>query len=159
MKKVAIMMIVALFAITGVAAAKGPGGGGPDGATGRGGGNGVRAADGSFWERDRVVETLSLTEGEQAALQELHQAHRAEVQELRDELKEAREELRETMTGEEFSASKARKQFRKAEKIQAKMQEKRFEMELSQREILGHERYAKLQKMEKRIKKRQQQRS
>jgi len=159
MKKVAIMMIVALFAVTGVAMAKGPGGGGPDGAVGRGGGNSARVADGTFWERDRIVEALDLTEEEQAELLELHEAHRAEVQELRDELQEARDGLREIMESEEFSPSKARKAFQKTEKIQAQLREQRFETELKQRDILGSERYAKLQKMEKRIKKRQQQRS
>lgn len=155
MKKVAFMMIVALFAVTGVAMAKGPGGGGPDTAVGRGGGGGerARAADGTFWERDRIVEALELTEEEQASLMELHETHRAEVQELRDDLQDARDGLQEIMMSEEFSQSKARKAFKDTEKIQTQLREQRFEMELKQRDILGSERYAKLQKVEQRIRK------
>ncbi len=140
MKKVAILMLITVFALTGVATARGPGG------------EGQKDKPGMFWERERVAEALSLTEEEKAKLTELYSDHRSTVQDMREDLREQRQALREIMESEDFSSSNAKKHFKRAEKGRFRIQEERFELRIEQRQILGQERYVKLRKMEKRAK-------
>ena len=147
MKKVAILMIITVFALTGVATAKGPGRRGPaDGPRM----DGQKAAPGMFWEKERVVEALSLTQEEQSKLVEMHRTNRETVQGLRDEIREERQALRGIFQSEEFSSSDAKKHFKEAEKTRSRLNKERFDFQIQQRELLGQERFAKLRKMEKR---------
>ena len=147
MKKVALLMIITVFALTGVATAKGPGRGGPaDGPRG----DGQKEAPGMFWEKERVVEALSLTEDEQSKLAEMHRTNRENVQGLRDEIREERQALRGIFQSEEFSSPDAKKHFKEAEKSRSRLNNERFDLQIQQRELLGQERFAKLRKMEKR---------
>ena len=147
MKKVAILMIITVFALTGVATAQGPGRGGPaDGPRG----DGQKEAPGMFWEKERVAEALSLTEDEQSKLAEMHRTNRETVQGLRDEIREERQALRGIFQSEEFSSSDAKKHFKEAEKVRSRLNNERFDLQIQQRELLGQERFAKLLKMEKR---------
>jgi Spy/CpxP family protein refolding chaperone len=145
MKKVAILTLITVFALTGVAAAKGPGHRSPEDMPG---GEGQKGKFGMFWERERVAEALSLTEEEKAKLTELHSDHRSTVEDIREQ----RQTLREIMESEDFSSSDAKKHFKRAEKIRSRIHEERFELRIEQRQILGQERYVKLRKMEKRAK-------
>ena len=147
MKKVAILMIITVFALTGVATAKGPGRGGhTDGTRG----DGQKSVPGTFWERKRVAEALSLTEEEKAKLTELHNAHQSGVQDMREDLREQRQSMKERMESQDFSSSNAKKHFKRAEKVRSRIQEARFDLQIQQRELLGQERFAKLRMMEKR---------
>jgi len=144
MKKVAILMLITVFALTGIAAARGPGG------------VGQKGKPGTFWERERIAEALSLTEEEKAKLTELHDAHRSAVQDMRGDLREQRQALREIMESEELSTSDAKKHFKSTEKIRSRIHEERFELQIEHRELLGQERYVKLRKMERRAMERRQ---
>jgi Spy/CpxP family protein refolding chaperone len=147
MKKVAILMIITVFALTGVATAKGPGRGGPADGPRR---DGQKEAPGMFWEKERVVEALSLTEDEQSKLAEMHSANRETVQGLREEMRVERQALREIFQSEGFSSSDAKNHFQEAEKTRSRLNNERFELQIQQRQLLGQERFAKLRKMEKR---------
>jgi len=147
MKKIVVLMFIAVFALTGIAAAKGPGHLGREDGLERGV---QKGAPGTFWEREKVSEALSLTGEEKAALTELHNDHRSAVQELRNNLKEQHLALREIMESEDFSPSNAREKFKNTEKIRSMIQEERFELRIEQREILGQERFVKMENMEKR---------
>jgi Spy/CpxP family protein refolding chaperone len=147
MKNIAIVTLIALFALTGVAAAIGPGQKGPGNGPA---GDSKNAASGAFWEKEKVVQALSLTEDESAKLAGMSSEHRNTIGRLRGELKEQQEALRAIMDSEHFSATDARKHFKNAEKVRSRIQEERFELNISQRQLLGQERYAKLRKMERR---------
>ena len=147
MKKIVVLMFIAIFALTGIAAAKGPGHLGREDGLERGVQKGT---SGTFWEREKVSEALSLTGEEKAAITELHNDHRSAVQELRNNLKEQHLALREIMESEDFSPSNAREKFKNTEKIRSMIQEERFELRIEQREILGQERFVKMENMEKR---------
>jgi len=144
MKKVAILMLITVFALTGVAAARGPG---PED---RPGGEGQKGKPGMFWEREKVSEALSLTEEEKAKLTELHDAHWSAVQDMREDLREQRQALREIMESEELSTSDAKKHFKRADKARSSIHEERFDLQIEQRELLGRDRFVKLRKMERR---------
>ena len=147
MKKVAILMIITVFALTGVATAKGPGRGGhADGPRG----DGQKSVPGTFWERERVAEALSLTQEEQSRLAEMHRTNRETVQGLRDEIREERQALRGIFQSEGFSSSDAKKRFEETEKTRTRLNKERFELQIEQRELLGVERFVKLRKIEKR---------
>jgi len=147
MKKVLILMFVTVFALTGVAAAKGPGSRGhADGP----GGDGQKGVRGTFWERDRVTQALSLTQEETAKLTELQNDHRNTVQVMSEDLREQRQAMKEIIQSEDFSPSDAKKLFKSTEKARARIHEKRFELQIQQRQLLGPERYVKLRKMERR---------
>jgi Spy/CpxP family protein refolding chaperone len=147
MKKVAILTLITVFALTGVAAAKGPGHRSPEDMPRE---EGQKGKFGMFWEKERVAEALSLTEGEKAKLTELHSDHRSTVKDMREDIREQRQALREVMESEDFSSSDAKKHFKRAEKIRSRIHEERFELRIEQRQILGQERYVKLRKMERR---------
>jgi Spy/CpxP family protein refolding chaperone len=149
MKKVAIFMLIAVFTLTGMAAAKGSGRRGPEGGPG---GDGQKGAPGMFWEKERVAQALSLTEAEKAILTEIHIAHRETVQSMREELRKEREAFREILESEELSSSAARKHFKEAEKVRSRIHEKRFELQIEKRQLLGQERFVKLREMERRAK-------
>ena len=144
MKKVAIITLIAVFTLAGVAIAKGPGRQGPADADGQ------KGTRGMFWEKERVTQALSLTEEEKAKLIELHNDHRSDVQDMRGELREQRQALRDAMKSEDFSTSNAREHFEKAERIRSTVQEQRFNLQIEQRQLLGQERFVKLRKMTKR---------
>ena len=133
MKKFALVTFIALFALSGVALAKGQG----DGNQGK-----VK-----FWERERIVEALSLTEEEISQLSERSTAHREKVQELREQMRAERNVLREVMGSSEFSESLAQKHFENAENLRTEMSRERFQMKLAHRELLGQERYQELREM------------
>lgn len=155
MKKVLILMFVTVFALTGVAAAKGPGSRGhADGP----GGDGQKGVSGTLWERDRVTQALSLTQEETAKLTELHNDHRSTVQDMSEDLREQRQAMKEIIQSEDFSPSDAKKLFKSTEKVRTRIHEERFELQIQQRQLLGPERYVKLQKMERRAMERRRER-
>ena len=129
-----------------VATAKGPGRRGPmDGPRM----DGQKAAPGMFWEKERVVEALSLTEEEKAKLIELHNVHQSGVQDMREDLREQRQSMKEIMESQDFSSSDARKHFKRTAKVRSSIHEERFELQIAQRELLGQERFVKLRRMER----------
>lgn len=147
MKKVVMLILITVFALTGVAAATGLAPKGPGiGPVYRG----HESSQNKFWERERVARALSLTEEEKEKLIELQKERRNAVQTMRKELTEQRQALREVILREDLSASEAKKRFLKAEEVRSRIHEQRFEMLLQEREILGSERFAKLLKMERR---------
>lgn len=147
MKKVAILMIITVFALTGVASAKGPGHRGP---RSRPEGDGQKGSHGMLWEREKVPEALSLTEMEKKKFTDLHNNHRSAIQEMRENLREQRQTLKEIMGREDFSSSDAKKHFKRVAKVRSRIHEERFELQIQQRELLGRERFVKLRKMERR---------
>lgn len=156
MKKLVLLMFITVFALTGVAAAKGPTHRGPGTSIE---GNNPKGSPDIFWKRERVAQALSLTEEEKEKLSVLHQNNRETVQVLRNEMREERQALRKVMVSDDFSAASAKKHFKRAEEVRSEISGQRFEFQLQQRELLGQERYIKLQKMEKRaMEKRQENR-
>lgn len=148
MKKLAMMTFIALFALTGVAAARGPAAGFRSGDQ--------KGPEVGFWEREQVSDALSLTEEEIGKLNELGTAHRETIRDLREQMRAERENLRDIMVSEEYSASAAKDHFDKAEALRAEMEQEKFAFQLEVRELLGQERYMKLKDMKQRGMERQQ---
>ena len=147
MKKVVMLILIAVFALTGVAAATGPAPERP------GIGPAYRGPEGShneFWERKRVARALSITEEEKEKLGELQKEHLGTVQAMRKELREQRQALRKVLQNEDLSVSEAKKRFLTAEEVRSRIHEQRFELLLQKRKLLGPQRFAKLLEMERR---------
>lgn len=146
MKRPAVIAIISVLALAGLALARG------QGQSGSGNGMQVNQMKGtSPYSRggEPVAQALQLKEEEKEKLAEAQDKHLSEMQDLRKVLKEQRQALMEIMTRKNLSVTEAREQFNKVEDTLARMNEKRFELQLQERELLGAERFGKLLEMEK----------
>ncbi len=139
MKKVTVWTVVLFVALSGVAMAKGPGGGGWGYS-----GKGLNDHRGMWWDRDQVTKDIGLTPKEIDKLDKLHRDHQHRMIDLREDAKDLRRDLAEYLNVDTFSVSGAREKYKAVDKIRSEMGEAMFNFRIMQREILGTERFGKL---------------
>jgi Spy/CpxP family protein refolding chaperone len=144
MKKKILVLLIAFITIPGIAVSQQTAKPGSDNGKARG------PAHMAYWENDRVVENLPLTEQEVKKLAELDAAHRQVIQDLKYKIEGEREALRNIMGSEDYKATAARDHFKRMEELRTRLETERFDFRLEQRELLGKERYVKLMTMKRR---------
>lgn len=146
MRKPAVVLIIAIFAFAGLVSASDSGQSVPGNGLQK---NGIESTSAYCWEGKQVTQALFLTDEEKMKLTEIRDKYLSEIEDLGRVLKEQRQTLDGIMGNADFSARDAREQSRKIINTLSMIQQKRFELQLQEREILGPERLAKLLAMDK----------
>jgi len=109
----------------------------------------MKGASAYCWEGKRIVQAIFLTDEEKETLSETRDKNLSEIQDLKKILKKQRLALEKILDRNDLSVSEAQRKFKKTEETLAKIHKKRFELQLQERKLLGPERFARLQEMEK----------
>jgi len=99
---------------------------------------------GKWWENDRVVQRIGLTEEQQVAISDLVYRHALEMIDLNAGLKKAEFELGDLVDRDEFDPTAVRKSFGLFQAAKQKLENERFEMLLAVRGELTAEQWRSL---------------
>jgi len=99
---------------------------------------------GKWWENERVVQRIGLTEDQQAAISELVYQHALKMIDLNAGLKKAEFELGDLVDRDEFDTAAIRKAFSAFQAARQKLENQRFEMLLAVRGELTSEQWRSL---------------
>ncbi len=99
---------------------------------------------GKWWENDRVIERIGLTEEQQGVISGLVYEHALRMIDLNAGLKKAELELGDLVDRDEFDANAIRKSFASFQAAKKKLEDERFEMLLAVRAELTAEQWRSL---------------
>lgn len=122
-----MMMIVMLLAVAGAASAAD-----------------LNLPRGKWWENERVVQKIGLTEEQQKAISDLVYEHALEMIDLNAGLKKAEFELGDLVDRDDFDPAAVRKSFGAFQAAKQKLENERFEMLLAVRGELTAEQWRTL---------------
>ncbi len=138
MKKVILMAMVFVLAISGLSLAE-QRGFGFDMKRG-----GMLMPPGPWWELPKLSESLSIIDEEKVKLENLFYEHRKGMIDLRGEAQKARLELEQLMRSDTFTSEAGKAGFKRLQDAQNMLAAERFSYVVAVRELLGAERYRKL---------------
>lgn len=99
---------------------------------------------GNWWENERIVRHLELTADQQSAIKDLVYRHAGRMIDLNAELEKAKLTLEKQVESESLDPSAVRTAFRKFQESRQSLENERFEMLLSVRQVVSHEQWRKL---------------
>jgi len=99
---------------------------------------------GKWWENERVVQRIGLTEAQQKAISDLVYQHALEMIDLNAGVKKAEFELGDLVDSDEFDPAAVRKAFGAFQGARQKLENERFEMLLAVRGTLTAEQWRSL---------------
>ena len=157
MKKVTLLVLIFIFALSGIAMARGAGF--CQKGSGQGKGN-IGMSHGKWWKAPKVADRLALTLEEKEKLDSMHLQHRRKMIDLRSQVEKERLELEEILDTSAFTAATGMDRFKKLQEAHTKLAIERFRFLTQVRELLGLERFQELkyevrQRRMKKFKKRQ----
>jgi len=106
---------------------------------------------GKWWENDRIVSHLKLTDEQQARIKDLVYEHATRMIDLNAGLEKAKLALGNQVERQDFKAAEVRKTFVTFSEARRLLEAERFEMLLSVREVLTHEQWQKMLSLRERI--------
>jgi Spy/CpxP family protein refolding chaperone len=136
MKRITVITLITLFALTSAAAASGMG---PAKGWGQ---DHPRAQQGV--DPERLAKALELTPGEARELADMFAAHREQVDQARQRVRNTRQEMEAYMVGTDFDAAQAGRYNGAVREARSAQEDLRFQFQLRLREKLGPEKYARL---------------
>ncbi len=105
---------------------------------------GLDLPHGKWWENDRVIERIGLTEEQQGAIGDLVYEHALRVIDLNAGLKKAEFELGDLVDRDEFDVDAVRASFASFQAAKKRLEDERFEMLLAVRAELTAEQWRNL---------------
>ncbi len=106
---------------------------------------------GKWWENERLITAIELTEGQQRSIHEIVYQHAMGMIDLNATLKRAELELEDLVNKPDFDKDAVRKAFHKFQESRQALENSRFEMLLSVRQILSNEQWKKLQQIRRKF--------
>ncbi|MDY6837891.1 MAG: periplasmic heavy metal sensor [Thermodesulfobacteriota bacterium] len=133
MKRVAVLVMLCFFTLSGVSFAKGPGAWG-----------GFKMPHGRWWHAPEIVERLDVTADEQATLDALALERERELIDLKGAVQRQELELETILDQADFDRAACLDQFDKLLDARREVARKRFGFHVKVRELLGLDRYREL---------------
>jgi Spy/CpxP family protein refolding chaperone len=106
---------------------------------------------GRWWERPKVAQELAVTAEQKAKLEGLAVTHARKMVDLKAAVEKAELELRIVAETEPFDARAARQGFAQVQQARARLEAERFELLVSQREVLSAEQWRKLRDLAREV--------
>lgn len=144
MKKALMTALVCFIAATGLAYAKGFGGGGGE----------INLPPGKWWRLPAVAGKLALTPAEQEKLDTLHKESLMRMIDLKAGLEKEMLELGYLIDGENLDESACMDRFMKVQDARTNLAVEKFKAVMEARKILGYERFMQLKELSKNHRKR-----
>lgn len=113
---------------------------------------------GKWWEDQRLVERVGLTEDQQQQIRQVVFESARRMIDLNADVKLAGLELAEVVDQVEFDPQPVRKAFANFQTARQKLEQERFEMLLDVRQILTYEQWKKIEEIKRRLKQMRSQR-
>jgi Spy/CpxP family protein refolding chaperone len=141
MKKVTLLALLFMFALSGVSVAKDPafGGGGAGG-----GKETLGIPGGKWWKMPQVADQLALTQEETEKLDAMYLQHRLQMIDLHSRVEKERLELEQLLDSSTFSAAACMDRFKKLQEAHINLATERFKVLVQVRELLGLKRFQQL---------------
>ena len=130
MKKVVLLALVFVFALSGISMARGPGSRREEG-----------MPPGKWWKVPQVAEKLSLTEEERQKLDTMYLEHRHRMIDLRSQVDRERLELEQLLDSTTFDPAASMERFKKLQDTHRALATERFQFVLQVRSLLGLDRF------------------
>ena len=141
MKKVTLLALLFMFALSGISMAKNPGFGG------RGSGpqkESMGVPGGKWWKTPQMADKLALTQEEKAKLDSMYLNHRHQMIDLRSQVQKERLELEQLLDSSTFNGEASMECFKKLQEARTSLATERFKFLVQVRELLGLERFQQL---------------
>ena len=106
---------------------------------------------GKWWENQRLVEHIGLTEEQQEQIGKLVYGHARSMIDLKANVELAGLDLAEAVDQREFNPDAVRSAFSGFQEARRKLENERFEMLLAVREVITYEQWQSLQSLRKRM--------
>jgi Spy/CpxP family protein refolding chaperone len=141
MKKVTLMALLFMFALSGISMAKNPGFGerGPGPGKER-----MAIPGGKWWKMPQVADKLALTQEEKERLDTMYLQHRRQMIDLHSQVKKEQLDLEQLLDSSTFNATACMGRFKKLQEAHANLATERFKFLVQLRELLGLERFQQL---------------
>ena len=130
MKKVVLLALVFVFALSGISMARDPGSRREEG-----------MPPGKWWKVPQVAERLSLTEEERQKLDTMYLEHRHRMIDLRTQVEKERLELEQLLDSTSFDPAASMERFKKLQDTHRALATERFQFLLQVRSLLGLDRF------------------
>jgi Spy/CpxP family protein refolding chaperone len=159
MKKIMLLAVLVMFAISGISEAEGSGFGGGGSGPGK---ETMGVPGGKWWRMPQVAEKLALTLEEKEKLDAMDLQLRRRLIDLRSQMQKEWLELEQLFNAGTFDAAASLDRFKKLQKARTNIAIERFKFLIKTRELLGPERFQTLKtearqyRMKRRLKRRGQ---
>lgn len=130
MKKVVLLTLVFVFALSSISMARGPGSRKEEG-----------MPPGKWWKVPQVAERLSLTEEERQKLDTMYLEHQHRMIDLRSQVEKERLELEQLLDSTTFDPAASMERFKKWQETHKNLATERFQFLLQVRSLLGLDRF------------------
>jgi len=141
MKKVSLLALLLMFALSGIAMAKGPcfggGGSGPGKVI-------MGIPGGKWWKKPQVADRAALTQEEKEKLDTMYLQHRRQMIDLHSQVEKERLELEQLLDSSALNAASCMGRFKKLQEAHTNLTTERFRFLVQVRELLGPERFQQL---------------
>lgn len=141
MKKVTLLALLFMFALSGMSMAKNPGFGGQRPGHQK---ESMGVPGGKWWKTPQVADKLALTQEQKAQLDSMYLNHRHQMIDLRSQVQKERLELEQLLDSSTFNAAASMDRFKKLQEARTSLATERFKFLVQVREMLGLERFQQL---------------
>ena len=107
---------------------------------------------GRWWEDQRVVDHVGITEEQQAQIREVVYERARHMIDLKATVEKAGLDLRASVDQQEFDPAPVRDAFARFQTARHKLENERFEMLLEVRQLLSYEQWQKIEEIKRRMK-------
>jgi len=141
MKKVTLLALLFMFALSGISMAKDPGFGRGKAGPGK---KSIGIPGGKWWKKPQVTDKLALTQEEKEKLDTMYLQHRRQMIDLHSQVEKERLELEQLLDSSTFNAAACMGRFKKLQEARTSLATERFKFLAQVREMLGLERFQQL---------------